>query len=78
MFRPYKENVMPASALNLKSEGKTTIFSPVKRMVIVLFPTNIRVLFIPHPTLPESDIHSHNYFAYSCYFIYLHLNLLNS
>lgn len=78
MFRPYKENVMPACALNLKSESETTTFSPVKRMVNVLFPTNICALFTPHPILPGSDIHSYNYFAHSCHFTYLYLSLLNS
>ena len=46
MFRPYKENVMPACVLNLKSESETTTFSTVKRKVNVTFPTNICVLFI--------------------------------
>jgi len=78
MFRPYKENVMPACTLNLKSESETTTFSPGKRKVNVTFPTNICVLFIPHPTLPGFDIHNHNYVAHSCYFTYLHLSLLNS
>ena len=78
MFRPYKEYVMLACALNLKSKSETTTFSPVKRMVNVIFPTNICALFIPHPTLPGFDIHTHNYVAHSCYFKYLHLNLLNS
>jgi len=78
MFRPYEENVMPACALNLKSKNETTTSSPVKRMVNVIFPTNICVLFIPHPTLPGFDTHTYNYVAHSCYFTYLHLNLLNS
>jgi len=78
MFRPYKEIVMLACALNLKSESETTTFSPVKRMVNVTFPTNICVLYIPHPTLPGFDIHNHNYVAHSCYFTYLHLSLHNS
>jgi hypothetical protein len=77
MFRPYKENVMPACALNLKSESETTTFSPVKIMVNVIFPNNICVLFNPHPTLPGFDTHCHNHFAHSCYFTYLNLNLLN-
>jgi len=78
MFRPYKENVMPTCALNLKSESETATFSPVKRMVNVIFPANIRVLFIPHPTLPGFEIHCYNYFVHSCHFAYFHINLLNS
>jgi hypothetical protein len=42
---------MPACAPNLKTESETTTFSPVKRIVKVIFPTNICVLFIPQSGL---------------------------
>jgi uncharacterized membrane protein len=42
---------MPTCALNLKSESETATFSPVKRMVDVIFPANIYMYYSFHTLL---------------------------